>query len=187
MLANKFDFRNICWNFCCLYWHIYSLTSPSKVKIKAPIISSSAMCLTSSSPAGDTLSTCDPWRSISKPKCIRSGRWQHHPGERRLYLQECGGSPVCVCRLKQLREEPYSQAEAERAAGMGSYIAPKTVEVKTQPVEENMDWTLLNGRTLTNRILLLFIMITKLLFLWQLVTFCHLYPSKKLHIKMLKF
>lgn len=42
-------------------------------------------------------------------------------------------------RLKQLREEPYTQAEAERAAGMGSYIPPKTVEVKTQPVEEDMD------------------------------------------------
>ncbi|KAG5856117.1 hypothetical protein ANANG_G00004620 [Anguilla anguilla] len=42
-------------------------------------------------------------------------------------------------RLKQLREEPYTQAEADRAAGMGSYIPPKTVEVQTQPVEEEMD------------------------------------------------
>nr|XP_054597618.1 zinc finger protein 593 isoform X2 [Nothobranchius furzeri]XP_054597619.1 zinc finger protein 593 isoform X2 [Nothobranchius furzeri] len=42
-------------------------------------------------------------------------------------------------RLKQLCEEPYTQAEAERAAGMGSYIPPKSVEVKTQPVEEDMD------------------------------------------------
>ncbi|KAJ0008984.1 hypothetical protein NQD34_016399 [Periophthalmus magnuspinnatus] len=42
-------------------------------------------------------------------------------------------------RLKQLSEEPYTQAEAERAAGMGSYIPPKKVEVKTQPVEEAMD------------------------------------------------
>ncbi|XP_077476403.1 zinc finger protein 593 isoform X2 [Stigmatopora argus] len=41
-------------------------------------------------------------------------------------------------RLKELREEPYTQAEAERAAGMGSYIPPKIVEVKTQPVEEDM-------------------------------------------------
>ena len=51
-------------------------------------------------------------------------------------------------RLKQLREEPYTQAEAERAAGMGSYIPPKTVEVKTQPLEEDMDWeppTLIHG------------------------------------------
>lgn len=43
-------------------------------------------------------------------------------------------------RLKQLREEPYTQAEAERAAGMGSYIPPKAVHVTTQPVEEHMDW-----------------------------------------------
>lgn len=42
-------------------------------------------------------------------------------------------------RLKQLREEPYTQAEAERAAGMGSYIPAKTVEVHTQQVEEDMD------------------------------------------------
>ncbi|XP_029316079.1 zinc finger protein 593 [Cottoperca gobio] len=42
-------------------------------------------------------------------------------------------------RLKKLREEPYTQAEADRAAGMGSYIAPKKVEVKTQTVEEDMN------------------------------------------------
>ncbi|KAM6973796.1 zinc finger protein 593 [Aplochiton taeniatus] len=42
-------------------------------------------------------------------------------------------------RLKKLKEEPYTQAEAERAAGMGSYIPHKTVEVKTQPMEENME------------------------------------------------
>ncbi|XP_072313619.1 zinc finger protein 593 [Eucyclogobius newberryi] len=42
-------------------------------------------------------------------------------------------------RLKQLSEEPYTQAEAERAAGMGSYIPHKKIEMKTQPVEENMD------------------------------------------------
>ncbi|XP_037341772.1 zinc finger protein 593 [Pungitius pungitius] len=41
-------------------------------------------------------------------------------------------------QLKKLREEPYTQAEAERAAGMGSYIQPKKVEVKTQDVEEDM-------------------------------------------------
>lgn len=39
-------------------------------------------------------------------------------------------------RLKQLREAPYTQEEAERAAGMGSYIPPKPVEVQTQPLEE---------------------------------------------------
>uniref|UniRef100_A0A8C6SBA7 Zinc finger protein 593 n=1 Tax=Neogobius melanostomus TaxID=47308 RepID=A0A8C6SBA7_9GOBI len=31
-------------------------------------------------------------------------------------------------RLKQLSEEPYTQAEAERAAGMGSYIPPKKLK-----------------------------------------------------------
>ncbi|XP_029475794.1 zinc finger protein 593 [Rhinatrema bivittatum] len=39
-------------------------------------------------------------------------------------------------RLKQLREEPYTQEEAERAAGMGSYIPPKKIEVTTQIVDE---------------------------------------------------
>ncbi|MBN3301942.1 zinc finger protein 593 [Amia ocellicauda] len=42
-------------------------------------------------------------------------------------------------RLKQLREEPYTQEEAERAAGMGSYIPHKAVEVQTQPVVEDMN------------------------------------------------
>ncbi|XP_006008847.1 zinc finger protein 593 [Latimeria chalumnae] len=46
-------------------------------------------------------------------------------------------SKVHKRRLKQLREEPYTQAEAERAAGMGSYIPPKKVEVKTQPLQED--------------------------------------------------
>ncbi|GLD67762.1 zinc finger protein 593 [Lates japonicus] len=53
-------------------------------------------------------------------------------------LKEHFKSKVHKKRLKQLREEPYTQAEAERAAGMGSYIPPKIVEVKTQPVEEDM-------------------------------------------------
>lgn len=44
-------------------------------------------------------------------------------------------------RLKQLKDEPYTQAEAERAAGMGSYIQPKKVEVHTQQVEEDMEWS----------------------------------------------
>ncbi|MEE6515486.1 hypothetical protein FKM82_024294 [Ascaphus truei] len=38
-------------------------------------------------------------------------------------------------RLKKLRDEPYTQEEAERAAGMGSYIPPKKVEIETQMVE----------------------------------------------------
>ncbi|KAK9394732.1 zinc finger protein [Crotalus adamanteus] len=45
-------------------------------------------------------------------------------------------SKVHKKRLKQLSEEPYTQEEAERAAGMGSYIAPKKIEVHTQPLDE---------------------------------------------------
>jgi len=39
-------------------------------------------------------------------------------------------------RVKSLQVEPYTQAEAERAAGMGSYVAPKKVDVTIQPVED---------------------------------------------------
>lgn len=42
-------------------------------------------------------------------------------------------------RIKALKVEPYTQAEAERAAGMGSYVAPKPVEVSTQPLSTGMD------------------------------------------------
>ncbi|XP_015267134.1 PREDICTED: zinc finger protein 593 [Gekko japonicus] len=45
-------------------------------------------------------------------------------------------SKVHKRRLKQLSEEPYTQEEAERAAGMGWYIPPKTIEVHTQPLDE---------------------------------------------------
>ncbi|XP_004603521.1 zinc finger protein 593 [Sorex araneus] len=34
-------------------------------------------------------------------------------------------------RLKQLSVEPYSQEEAERAAGMGSYVPPQRLAVPT--------------------------------------------------------
>ncbi|XP_043119266.1 zinc finger protein 593 [Puntigrus tetrazona] len=54
-------------------------------------------------------------------------------------LKEHFRSKLHKKRLKKLREEPYTQAEAERAAGMGSYIPPKTVEVHTQQIEEDMD------------------------------------------------
>lgn len=47
--------------------------------------------------------------------------------------------PSVPPRLKQLREAPYTQEEAERAAGMGSYIPPKKVEVQTQPLEESTE------------------------------------------------
>nr|XP_039264624.1 zinc finger protein 593-like [Styela clava] len=42
-------------------------------------------------------------------------------------------------RLKQLATEPYTQEEAERAAGMGNYITPKRLKVETQSVPEEMD------------------------------------------------
>lgn len=35
-------------------------------------------------------------------------------------------------RLKQLSVEPYSQEEAERAAGMGSYVPPQRLAVPTE-------------------------------------------------------
>ncbi|KAB7506478.1 Zinc finger protein [Armadillidium nasatum] len=41
-------------------------------------------------------------------------------------------------RLKDLELEPYSQAEAERASGKGSYFEPKRRKVETQPIDENV-------------------------------------------------
>jgi hypothetical protein len=38
--------------------------------------------------------------------------------------------------LKALETEPYSQEEANRAAGHGSYVAPKKFEIKTQPKKD---------------------------------------------------
>ncbi|EPQ02000.1 Zinc finger protein 593, partial [Myotis brandtii] len=35
-------------------------------------------------------------------------------------------------RLKQLSMEPYTQEEAERAAGMGSYVPPQQLAVPTE-------------------------------------------------------
>jgi len=46
---------------------------------------------------------------------------------------------VMLYRLKALAMEPYSQAEAERASGMGSYVVPKTVTVKTQDLSGEME------------------------------------------------
>ncbi|XP_073522730.1 zinc finger protein 593 [Phyllobates terribilis] len=47
-------------------------------------------------------------------------------------LKEHFKTKVHKRRLKQLKEEPYTQEEAERAAGMGSYKPPKHIEVQTQ-------------------------------------------------------
>ena len=41
--------------------------------------------------------------------------------------------------MKALETEPYTQAEAERAAGMGSYVKPKTFVIKTQPDRETFN------------------------------------------------
>ncbi|KFP23769.1 Zinc finger protein 593, partial [Colius striatus] len=54
-------------------------------------------------------------------------------------MKEHFKSKVHKKRLKQLREAPYTQEEAERAAGMGSYIPPKKVDVQTQPLEEAIE------------------------------------------------
>ncbi|KAE8623840.1 hypothetical protein XENTR_v10005753 [Xenopus tropicalis] len=51
-------------------------------------------------------------------------------------LKEHFKTKVHKRRLKQLREEPYTQEEAERAAGMGSYIPPKLINVQTQDTME---------------------------------------------------
>ncbi|EOA92868.1 Zinc finger protein 593, partial [Anas platyrhynchos] len=54
-------------------------------------------------------------------------------------MKEHFRSKVHKKRLKQLSEEPYTQEEAERAAGMGSYIPPKKVQVQTQPLDEALE------------------------------------------------
>lgn len=41
-------------------------------------------------------------------------------------------TPLLSPRLKQLSIEPYSQEEAERAAGMGSYVPPQRLGVPTE-------------------------------------------------------
>ncbi len=40
--------------------------------------------------------------------------------------------------MKALETEPYTQEEANRAAGIGSYIAPKKFVIKTQPSKEEL-------------------------------------------------
>lgn len=41
-------------------------------------------------------------------------------------------------RLKDLELEPYSQAEAERAAGKGSYLEAKRRKIETQPTNNEL-------------------------------------------------
>lgn len=40
--------------------------------------------------------------------------------------------------MKALETEPFSHEEANRAAGMGSYVAPKKFEIKTQPNKQEL-------------------------------------------------
>ena len=40
-------------------------------------------------------------------------------------------------RIKELKTEPYTIEESERAAGHGSYIAPKKRKVETQPMSDD--------------------------------------------------
>lgn len=42
-------------------------------------------------------------------------------------------------RLKALETEPYTQKEAEAAAGMGSYQKPKIKKVFTQPLKDEVE------------------------------------------------
>lgn len=51
-------------------------------------------------------------------------------------LKEHFKTKVHKRRMKALEKEPYSHAEAERAAGHGSYIEPKERVMETQPSKE---------------------------------------------------
>ncbi|KAK4293846.1 hypothetical protein Pmani_033486 [Petrolisthes manimaculis] len=39
-------------------------------------------------------------------------------------------------RLKNLELEPHTQADADRAAGRGSFIQPKRRKIETQPIDD---------------------------------------------------
>ena len=47
--------------------------------------------------------------------------------------------PCSLFRLKALETEPYTQKEAEAAAGMGSYQKPKIKKVFTQPLKDEVE------------------------------------------------
>lgn len=51
-------------------------------------------------------------------------------------LKEHFRTKVHKRRMKALEKEPYSHAEAERAAGHGSYVEPKERVMETQPSKE---------------------------------------------------
>ncbi|WAR08092.1 ZN593-like protein, partial [Mya arenaria] len=47
----------------------------------------------------------------------------------KLLNQEVDYDKPGAAQIKALQVEPYTQAEADRAAGMGSYVAPKPIHV----------------------------------------------------------
>ncbi|XP_011837019.1 PREDICTED: zinc finger protein 593 isoform X1 [Mandrillus leucophaeus] len=67
---------------------------------------------------------------------------KRYEGVRRGLMDGCSADRAFTChlptpvflspRLKQLSVEPYSQEEAERAAGMGSYVPPRRLAVPTE-------------------------------------------------------
>ena len=47
---------------------------------------------------------------------------------------------IVILRLKELELDPYTSKEAERAAGMGSYVAPKRRKVENEvPVRDETE------------------------------------------------
>jgi hypothetical protein len=56
-------------------------------------------------------------------------------------LRQCSVDLVFgyIFRMKELKDEPYTQEEAERAAGMGSYKPHGKVKVVPQDVKEAME------------------------------------------------
>lgn len=45
-----------------------------------------------------------------------------------------------VCRIKALAVEPYTQKEADRAAGMGCYKKPQPVDIRIPEESQKIDF-----------------------------------------------
>jgi hypothetical protein len=58
--------------------------------------------------------------------------WRMGAMQEGFALGELRSPTLLFPRLKQLSVEPYSQEEAERAAGMGSYVQPQRLGVPTE-------------------------------------------------------
>ncbi|XP_042544557.1 zinc finger protein 593 [Dipodomys spectabilis] len=61
-------------------------------------------------------------------RCLACARYFIDSANLKTHLRSKGHKK----RLKQLTIEPYSQEEAERAAGMGSYVPPQRLAVPTE-------------------------------------------------------